>query len=245
MAIYMILMTGGLACAQSSDFLLPLKHFVVHILHPPTALYQTYVNQFLLARICFLRENAKSHCRPKFCRQYNINIMLRKPKRGAELRYKRKGKRRYSKHQLAAQTDHPDAVMPGGTITIQPTNQEINQATNQATTNQATTPVYEEVEVYSFADALFGDLNDLHEAQNIIVKHLESRRYSIAFLFVHIHNAPPRKTWYDKDGVVTKIKAALCIPTGTCIKKVLEEIMFCCESGIQYAPKMLSGRGLH
>ena len=54
MAINMILMTGGLACAQSSDFLLPLKHFVVHILHPPTALYQTYVNQFVLARICFL-----------------------------------------------------------------------------------------------------------------------------------------------------------------------------------------------
>ena len=103
--------------------------------------------------------------------------------------------------------------------------------------------MYEEVEVYSFADALFGDLNDLHEAQNIIVKHLESRRYSIAFLFVHIHNAPPRKTWYDKDGVVTKIKVALCIPTGTCIKKVLEDVMLCCERGIQYAPKMLSGRG--
>ena len=167
--------------------------------------------------------------------------MPRKAKNGAKLLIKRKkatktSTRNYNKHQLATQTDLPDEAMPGGPRRPP----RINQATNQATT-----PVFEEVEVYSFADALFGDLNDLHEAHNIIVKHLESRRYSIAFLFVHIHNAPPRKTWYDKDGVVTKIKVALCIPTGTCIKKVLEEIMFCCESGIQYAPKMLSGRGLH
>ena len=56
----------------------------------------------------------------------------------------------------------------------------------------------------------------------------EQRRITIAMLFQECHNADPdERNWHGRHGIATQIKNSLNIPSGTCVKSVLREYLYC------------------
>lgn len=70
-----------------------------------------------------------------------------------------------------------------------------------------------------------------------------TRRMSIAYFYVFVHNAPRREEWGSKDGTAAKIKKAMDLPAGTSITHILEDIRQCLEKGEEYDPSVKPGRG--
>jgi hypothetical protein len=76
---------------------------------------------------------------------------------------------------------------------------------------------------------------DIHWSNDVLPPN--SRNIAIAYLFIHVHNAPEPKEWIKSGGVMLQIKNALKINKNTSILSVLRHVWACHTTNVVYNGK--------
>eukprot|EP01083_Nonionella_stella_P098900 278180_1 len=158
--------------------------------------------------------------------------MPKKRKRGSSIGQRRKGKKSYSKAELAAKA----AAQARREARLE--KKSVVSPSVQSPSSQAPLPSVENANVAS-SSSRSKKVKVNYDEGGIITEaplfNEASRRIMIAGYFVYRHKMDSNKdNWHGKGGIISDIKKTFDIPRGTDISNILKTVLICAKNGKKY-----------